>query len=234
MKAKLVSVQKKAEDESVGLDEKTESADENGGASVEEPLTEKENIPDPYTDKSVEIRKGMFGKWCYDKKADTYTFNYVGAAVYLGKVIIFAETMNRELELFFYDPQGEKITFNVPREKMTEQYISEFTRKGVQVQKKNMGTFLTSIFNQEKDATVEIQHQKLGFGTFKSKKVFFGAKGIGINSIYAGSLAVVPTGSFEIWKKMIREEVLGTDMELILAIASAAPLIDYFHEGSVK
>lgn len=230
MKAKLVSVQKKAEDESVGLDEKTESADENGGVSVEEPLTEEENIPDPYTDKSVEIRKGIFGKWCYDKKTGTYTFNYVGAAVYLSKIIIFAETMNRELELFFYDPQGEKITFSVPREKMTEQYISEFTRKGVQVQKKNMSIFLTSIFNQEKDATVEIQHQKLGFGIYKSKKVFFGAKGIGVNSLYAGKLAVMPTGSFEIWEKMIREEVLGTDMELILAIASAAPLIDYFHE----
>ena len=40
----------------------------------------------------------------------------------------------------------------------------------------------------------------------------------------------MPTGSFEIWEKMIREEVLGTDMEIILAIASAAPLIDYFHE----
>ena len=46
MKAKVVSVQKKAEDESVGLDEKTESADENGGVSVEEPLTEEENIPE--------------------------------------------------------------------------------------------------------------------------------------------------------------------------------------------
>lgn len=29
---------------------------------------------------------------------------------------------------------------------------------------------------------------------------------------------------------MIQEEVTGTDMEIILAIASAAPLIDYFHE----
>lgn len=215
---------------SFGLEEHAKIAVGDDGGSVEEPLTEEENIPDPYTDKSVEIRKGIFGKWCYDKKTGTYTFNYVGAAVYLSKIIIFAETMNRELELFFYDPQGEKITFSVPREKMTEQYISEFTRKGVQVQKKNMSIFLTSIFNQEKDATVEIQHQKLGFGIYKSKKVFFGAKGIGVNSLYAGKLAVMPTGSFEIWKKMICEEVLGTDMEIILAIASAAPLIDYFHE----
>ena len=215
---------------SFGLEEHAKIAVGDDGASVEEPLTEEENIPDPYTDKSVEIRKGIFGKWCYDKKTGTYTFNYVGAAVYLSKIIIFAETMNRELELFFYDPQGEKITFSVPREKMTEQYISEFTRKGVQVQKKHMGILLTSIFNQEKFATVEIRHEKLGFSTYKSQKVFFGAKGIGVNSLYAGKLAVMPTGSFEIWEKMIREEVLGTDMELILAIASAAPLIDYFHE----
>lgn len=196
----------------------------------EEQIEETRKLPDPYIDRSVGIQHGMYGKWIFDKKADDFVFNYLGAAVYLQKTIVYAETMNREVELFIYDPQGEKICFNVPREKMTEQYISEFTRKGVQVQKKNMSIFLTSIFNQEKDTPVEIQHRKLGFGIYKGKKVFFGAKGIGINSLYAGSLAVMPTGSFEIWKKMIREEVLGTDMELILAIASAAPLIDFFHE----
>ena len=145
MMAKLVSEQKKVEEEFVGLEENAEIADGNDGASAVETLEEKEKIPNPYVDASVAIKHGMYGKWRYDKKADAYTFDYVGAAVYLSKTIIFAETMNRELELYFYDPQGQKITFNVSREKMTEQYISEFTRKGVQVQKKHMGILLTSI-----------------------------------------------------------------------------------------
>lgn len=196
----------------------------------EEQIEETRKLPDPYIDRSVGIQHGMYGKWIFDKKEDDFVFNYIGAAVYLQKTIVYAESLNRELDLLFYDPKGEKVTFSLPREKMTEQHISEFTQKGIQVQKKNMATLLMSIFNQEKEAPVEIRHKKLGFSEYNHQKVFFGAKGVGINSIYAGSLAVVPTGSFEIWKKMIREEVLGTDMELILAIASAAPLIDFFHE----
>lgn len=230
MMAKLVSEQKKVEEESVGLEENAETVDDDDRDSGGETLPEEETIPDPYIDKSVAIRNGMYGKWLYDKKADVYTFDYMGAAVYLNKTIIFAETMNRELELYFRDPQGQKITFNISREKMTEQYISEFTRKGVQVQKKYMGILLTSIFNQEKDAAVEIRHEKLGFGTYKSKRVFFGAKGIGVNSVYAGKLAVVPTGSFDVWKRMIVEEVVDTDLEIVLAIAAAAPLIDFLKE----
>lgn len=77
---------------------------------------------------------------------------------------------------------------------------------------------------------MEIRHEKLGFSTYKSQKVFFGAKGIGVNSVYAGKLAVAPTGSFDVWKKMIVEEVVDTDMEIILAIAAAAPLIDFLKE----
>ena len=197
----------------------------------EEQNQDETKIPDPYIDSSVMIKNGMYGHWRYDKKADKCIFDYIGAAVYLRKTIIFAETLNRELELLFYDPHGQKIMFNIPREKMTEQYISEFTRKGVQVQKKHMGIFLTSIFNQEKDATVEIRHEKLGFGIYKGRRVFFGANGIGVKSSYAGRLAVVPTGSFNVWKQMICEEVLGTDMEVILAIAAAAPLLDFFKES---
>ena len=232
MMTKPVLAQKKEEKKLVVLNESVEAVNvgdrDMAGESLSE--SEDENIPDPYIDKSVAIRNGMYGKWLYDKKADEYTFNYIGAAVYINKTIIFAETMNRELELYFYDPQGQKIAFNISREKMTEQYISEFTRKGVQVQKKHMGILLTSIFNQEKTATVEIRHEKLGFGTYKSQKVFFGAQGIGVNSAYAGRLAVAPTGSFEVWKRMIVEEVVDTDMEIILAIAAAAPLIDFLKE----
>ena len=234
MKIEQASVQKKEEEEFAVLNKNEETADADDSDLGKETLPEKETIPDPYIDKSVAIRNGMYGKWLHNKKADECIFDYIGAAIYLNKTIIFAETMNRELELYFYDPQGQKVTFSLPREKMTEQFISEFTRKGIQVQKKNMGILLTSIFNQEKFATVEIRHEKLGFSTYKSHKVFFGAKGIGVNSVYAGKLAVAPTGSFDVWKRMIVEEVVNTDMEIILAIAAAAPLIDFLKPANKK
>ena len=198
----------------------------------EEQIEETRKLPDPYIDKSVGIQHGMYGKWIFDKKADDFVFNYLGAAVYLQKTIVYAESLNRELELFFYDPKGEKVTFSLPREKMTEQYISEFTRKGIQEKKKNMATLLMSIFNQEKEAPVEIRHKKLGFSEYNHQKVFFGAKGIGIDSTYAGRLSILPMGDYSVWKKMLEEEVLGTDLEIIVAIAAAAPLIDYLKDWS--
>ena len=218
------------QDTSVGLDENNEIPDGNDIDSAEESLLEEEKIPDPYVDKSVEIRNGMYGKWVYDKKGKTYLFDYMGAAVRIKKVIVYAETQDRVLELYFYDPHGVKVEFSIPRQKMTELNISEFTRKGVQVNRKNISTLLISIFNQEKKATMEIRHLTLGFSTYGGKKVFFGGKAINIKSFYDGALAVVPSGKFEIWKKMVEQEVIGTDLEIILAIASAAPLIDYFHE----
>ncbi len=218
------------QDTSAGLDENEEIADENDGDSAEEPTVEEEKIPDPYVDKSVEIRNGMYGKWVYNKREKTYSFDYMGAAVRIKKVIVYAETQDRVMELYFYDAHGEKVEFTIPRQKMTELNISEFTRKGVQVNRKNISTLLISIFNQEKKATTEIRHLTLGFAMYRGKKVFFGGKSINVKSFYDGKLAVVPSGNFDVWKKMIQEEVIGTDMEIILAIASAAPLIDYFHE----
>lgn len=218
------------QDTSAGLDENEEIADENDGDSAEEPTVEEEKIPDPYVDKSVEIRNGMYGKWAYNKREKTYSFDYMGAAVRIKKVIVYAETQDRVMELYFYDAHGEKVEFTIPRQKMTELNISEFTRKGVQVNRKNISTLLISIFNQEKKATTEIRHLTLGFAMYRGKKVFFGGKSINVKSFYDGKLAVVPSGNFDVWKKMIQEEVIGTDMEIILAIASAAPLIDYFHE----
>ncbi|MBS5431175.1 MAG: DUF927 domain-containing protein [Lachnospiraceae bacterium] len=214
----------------IGSEEKGQCTEENDGDSAGEPLPQEENIPDPYVDKSVEIRNGMYGKWVYDKKGKTYSFDYMGAAVRIKKIIVYAETQDRVLELYFYDARGEKVEFSIPRQKMTELNISEFTRKGVQVNRKNIGTLLISIFNQEKKATTEIRHLTLGFAMYRGKKVFFGGKAIDVKSFYDGKLAVVPSGKFEIWKRMVEKEVMGTDMEIILAIASAAPLIDYFHE----
>lgn len=161
------------EDESLNqnIEEQVQSTEKNDSDSVGETLSE-EKIPDPYIDTSVEIRNGLYGKWIYNKREKTYSFDYMGAAVRIKKVIVYAETQDRVLELYFYDAHGEKIEFTIPRQKMTELNISEFTRKGVQVNRKNIGTLLISIFNQEKKATTEIRHLTLGFAMYGGKKVF--------------------------------------------------------------
>lgn len=84
----------------------------------------------PYIDHSVAIQNGMYGKWEYSKKTESTTFIPMGSAVYLEKVIVNAETLDRVMQLYFLDAHGERVNFSLPREKLTEQGISEFTRKG--------------------------------------------------------------------------------------------------------
>ena len=106
----------------IGSEEKVQSTEDNDSDSAGE------TIPDPYIDKSVEIRNGLYGKWIYNKREKTYSFDYMGAAVRIKKIIVYAETQDRVLELYFYDARGEKVEFSIPRQKMTELNISEFTR----------------------------------------------------------------------------------------------------------
>ena len=197
---------------------------------AQQELPEESFSRNTFINRSVGIQNGMYGKWINDKKTGENSFIPLGNAVRIKKIIINAETMDRILELSFYDAQGKKVEFSIGRDKLTEQGISELTRKGVQVIKKDLPVLLATIFNQEQDAPCEVRHTELGFREYQGKKVFFGATGIDVQSSYNGSLSISQTGSFDKWKEMVCEEVIGTDMEIILAMASAAPIVDFFRK----
>ena len=194
---------------------KTEGQTENRGAYV--------------IDHSVEIRNGQYGKWDY-RKNEAPRFVSLGAAVFLRSISINANTSERILTLAFKDAHGKEVLCQFERKNLTETGIMQLLGKGVQVTKKTAGVLITSILNQEPDAPSEIRHTELGFGHFDEKQVFFGYSAIGIESNYNGNLLIQPTGSFDAWKEMVRTEVLGTDLETIVAIAAAAPVIDFLKE----
>lgn len=84
--------------------------------------------------------------------------------------------------------------------------------------------------NQEPTAPCEIKHKELGFRMFEGESVFFGGKGVNVDSTYCGNLLIQPKGNFEEWKTMVRTEVIGTNLETIVAMAAAAPVIDFLKE----
>lgn len=194
---------------------KTEGQMENRGAYV--------------IDHSVEIRNGQYGKWDY-RKNEAPRFISLGAAVFLRSISINANTSERILTLAFKDAHGKEVLCQFERKNLTETGIMQLLGKGVQVTKKTAGVLITSILNQEPDAPSEIRHTELGFGYFDEKQVFFGYTANGIESNYNGNLLIQPTGSFGAWKEMVQTEVLGTNLETIVAIAAAAPVIDFLKE----
>jgi len=59
---------------------------------------------------------------------------------------------------------------------------------------------------------------------------FFGSQSLGVESQYKGNLAINPQGDLQLWLSIVKEEMLGTPLELVLAAASAAPIIDLLHD----
>lgn len=180
-------------------------------------------------DSSVAIRNGQYGKWEY-RKSEAPRFVPMGAAVYLKSISVDADTLERTLNLTFVDAQEKEVHLVLERKNLSEQGVLSLLAQGVQVTKKTASTLVTSLMNQEPTVPCEIRHKELGFRMFEEKRVFFGGKGINVESIYCGNLLIKPTGSFDAWKEMVQTEVLGTNLETIVAIAAAAPVIDFLKE----
>lgn len=180
-------------------------------------------------DSSVAIRNGQYGKWEY-RKNEAPRFVPMGAAVHLKSISMDADTLERTLNLSFVDAQEKEVHIVLERKNLSEQGVLSLLAQGVQVTKKTASTLVISLMNQEPTVSCEIRHKELGFRMFEEKRVFFGGKGINVESIYCGNLLIKPTGSFDAWKEMVRTEVLGTDLETIVAIAAAAPVIDFLKE----
>lgn len=180
-------------------------------------------------DRSVEIRNGQYGKLEYRKNEEP-RFVPMGTAVHLEAVCIDADTQERTMKLSFVDAQEKEVHIVLERRDLSEQGVLSLLSKGVQVTKKTAGVLVTSLMNQEPNVPCEIKHKELGFRMFEEKKVFLCGTGIGIESVYHGNLLIKPTGDFEAWKEMVQTEVVGTNLETIVAMAAAAPVIDFFKE----
>ena len=164
------------------------------------------------------------------KKEDRPVFVPCGSAVEVKKVLVELETMKRVLKIIVYDCRGNGTEVDISRNMLTEQNILNLTEYGAQVDKKTAGILIKCIENEEADAPVVFQHKRLGFSLYGDKQIFKGDKGYDITSEYVGGLEIEPRGSMKEWKKMIREEVLGTPLEVVLAGALSAVVLDYIHQ----
>ncbi len=164
------------------------------------------------------------------KKEDRPVFVPCGSAVEVKKVLVELETMKRVLKIIVYDCRGNGTEVDISRNMLTEQNILNLTEYGAQVDKKTAGILIKCIENEEADAPVVFQHKRVGFSLYGDKQIFKGDKGYDITSEYVGGLEIEPRGSMKEWKKMIREEVLGTPLEVVLAGALSAVVLDYIHQ----
>lgn len=132
---------------------------------------------------------------------------------------------NKVLLELAYSYRGKRYTKEIKRGMLTRSKILTLLDEGVDVNEKNALEVLQYLNIQEEVAPLKLVHTKIGFQNFKDKLIYKHWKAIGIESIYRGDLAIEPRGSYEEWKRLIDEEVIGhTPMELALVLGLSAPV----------
>lgn len=180
---------------------------------------------------NVAIRQGQYGYFQLKKaKSDAdkeWEFVPLGLAIFVREIRVTMETLS-QVDVLYFDTGGDRIVVDVPRGKLCEPHILELYNLGVQVSKKTAPYLLQSIENQEAKAPRLLEHQSLGFDTWKGKTIFKGHNAIGVQSRYNGNLRIEPTGDYETWKKMVESQVMGVvPLETILAIGATGVLVDF-------
>ncbi len=181
--------------------------------------------------KGCDIVDGQYGFYTRPKKeGDKPQFVPCGSAVEVQEVVIDIETMKRKLKLISYDYSGRGTQITFHRNMMTEQGILALTEYGAQVDKKSAPTLLKCIENEEMKAPVTYEHSSLGFSQYENQLIFKGNKAINIKSNYIGESDIKPKGSYKKWRNMIKKEVLGSPLEIILASALSSTVLDFIHD----
>lgn len=178
------------------------------------------------------INDGYFGRYIYNKEFGDYQFHPLGAAVMIERIVTDIDDMKQIFMLDFTDVHGQRYDIPFEREKLTETGILELLAYGVQVRKQTADVLIKALENQEPGANLSYQHKQLGFGRFMGSTIFKGYDAQGIHSRYRGNREIRPAGSFDAWKRLIEDEVLGNvALEAILLTALAAPLVDYLAQS---
>ncbi|MBQ8837514.1 MAG: DUF927 domain-containing protein [Clostridia bacterium] len=191
---------------------------------------------------SAGIEDGYYGYWKIVKKKDTddeTVFVSLGKAVYVQSVTSNIETESVTLHLQF-NYLGEEKVIKVNRKNLVGyELIQELSDAGADVSKKNFDIFVDTLRLQEQDMEANGQgsqkvYEHLGWKTMKVKDAQTGlfkkvlcyraSEMLGdYTARYVGNLKVTPMGSFETWKSMVLQQVIGhIPLEIVLLAALSA------------
>lgn len=178
---------------------------------------------DPYF-----IEGGKLKKWEKDK--DGKTVRVIGSRVEILAVIIDEDTGEVYLELS-YDYKGRTRTRRIPRALLARNKIVELLAYGVDIPDNKVGDVVAFLIKQEQLAPEVMAHSSLGVGEIDGKLVLKLARGIGFDSTYAGDLNLGPSGSYESWRQLMEDEVIGhPPLELALVFGLSSLVVSLLRE----
>ena len=150
-------------------------------------------------------------------------------------------TGEQTVELTIETAAGD-VSFTLPRCDMNRKIIPKLLNYGLSVMDTNTDAdlILQILIESEATATRVFRHDRLGFCKIDGNDIFLAHQPIGLLdpgkacSEYAIPSKTKPVGSFESWRAMIENEVLGhPNLELALALGAVAPLAHLLNEELV-
>jgi len=138
----------------------------------------------------------------------------------------------KEVEIMVYSADGEEKII-LPRGKINRHILPTLIERGLTVIDNNLqvDVILQILLESEANAIREYKHERLGFCTLNDDLIFLAHQPIGLSdplkskSEFAFPESTKPKGTFESWKSLMKNEVLGrTYLELVLALGVVAPI----------
>ena len=159
----------------------------------------------------------------FDSKSNKYRHLCREIDIVTAKRNIITSNITIELSCTY---KGQKSTFEVGRETFAKSKIVEvLAQKGMDVNEGNSLGILNYLYWKEKEVECKNIHDRLGWTKIGNKEFFLGYKvnQNGIESVYNGDMDIAPRGSYEQWKKVIDENVIGSkylELALVLGFSS--------------
>ena len=190
-------------------------------------------------DSAADTIGSYYGKWLPATKTKPSTFVNLGKAVYLDKVTVNIEDREVKWELRA-TYMGEPCCKAVSKGEITDPAVlSELSKVGIDVPKKNFDIFIDALRKQEEDIEAqgippEKVYSHLGWirlpirneeGAIIGSKLHYRASRLigGSPARYDGEYSVKPMGNFDAWRDMVIADVVGsTPMEFVLIVSLSA------------
>jgi len=120
----------------------------------------------------------------------------------------------------------------LPRADLKKNSLLTYASKGMDVFEHTVHALLKYLQSQEKKISPTIGHKYVGFDTAMDDDgtehdVFKGYEGIDFESEYRGALTIEPTGEIDLYCEFIGRHILGTPLELAVAVGLSGLMVGF-------
>lgn len=176
---------------------------------------------------NFDIVGDYFGEYKTDKSGNV-TFEPKGSAFAVTKCSKVLETNETNLTIEYLE-NGKISSAEFSNSKFTSKYISDLKLVGIDIFEHNSIAFFKLLQAQKEALPITNVHSGLGWYIYKEREakkgifIFRADKAIGLNSSYAGELDLKPKGTFDGWKKLVEEQILGNPgLEMMVNVGLSA------------